>query len=315
MAPQTIDMQSTSGELLPDGAEHQGHPDRRQHAVLQLRFDARLRRQGLLAGLGGLPHRAGLHPARRAGSTRPRSASASPPPPSGAGSGYVAPTVVNNALDCLTTGHQLRLVQALEDVAGPPRRDDLVDQLGRHGGQRLVQRGGPARARRCRNAPADPSGRPARARPAVTLLLTAPPGTAHSLPAGAVSCRGRIGTDRRRSRSPASSPAHTRTPTRTWTWTRTSVRPTASAGPPPRTRPARGVQQRGAAHRGSRRQSRRGEVAADGARCAVQRDRQQAEVVAGRPGGAATVEQLHPSIAGAAITAMPVLPDGSSALR
>ena len=31
--------------VLPARAEHQGHPDRRQHAVLQLRLDARLRRQ------------------------------------------------------------------------------------------------------------------------------------------------------------------------------------------------------------------------------------------------------------------------------
>ena len=36
----------------------------------------------------------------------------------GAGSGYVSPTVVNNALDCLDQGHELRLLQARR---GPTR--------------------------------------------------------------------------------------------------------------------------------------------------------------------------------------------------
>ena len=43
MAPQTIDMQSHRTALLPARAVHQGHPDDRQHPVLQLRLDARLR--------------------------------------------------------------------------------------------------------------------------------------------------------------------------------------------------------------------------------------------------------------------------------
>ena len=48
-----------------------------------------------------------------------------------AGSGYVSPTIVNNALDCLDQGHQLRQLQAEHHVADAARRDDLVDQLGR----------------------------------------------------------------------------------------------------------------------------------------------------------------------------------------
>ncbi len=43
--------------------------------------------------------------------------------------------------------HQLRFLQALQNLPGPARRDDLVDGLGRVGGQRVVELGGGARAR------------------------------------------------------------------------------------------------------------------------------------------------------------------------
>ncbi len=49
----------------------------------------------------------------------------------GAGSGYVSPTIVNNALDCLTQRYQLRQLQAEHHLAHAARCDDLVDQLGR----------------------------------------------------------------------------------------------------------------------------------------------------------------------------------------
>ncbi|CAM5458169.1 hypothetical protein STENM36S_09593 [Streptomyces tendae] len=44
-------------------------------------------------------------------------------------------------------GDQLRLLQAAADVPRPAGRDDLVHQLGRDGGQRVVQRSGGARGR------------------------------------------------------------------------------------------------------------------------------------------------------------------------
>src|SRR5690606_26509226 len=55
-------------------------------------------------------------------------------------------------------GHELRHLQAVEDVPGPARGDDLVHQLGRHRGQRLVRRGRPARPRAAVTPP--PSGPP-----------------------------------------------------------------------------------------------------------------------------------------------------------
>ena len=53
-----------------------------------------------------------------------------------AGSGYVSPQIVNNAL-CPDPGHEARQLQAEHHVAVAARCDDLVDQLGRAERQRV----------------------------------------------------------------------------------------------------------------------------------------------------------------------------------
>ena len=70
-----------------------------------------------------------------------------PASPSAAGSGYISPTVVNNALDCLTKGTGCGSFKPAGHLAGAARRDDLVDQLGRLQRQLVRQRGRHPRAR------------------------------------------------------------------------------------------------------------------------------------------------------------------------
>ncbi len=60
--------------------------------------------------------------------------------------GYVSPTVVNNALDCLTKGTGCGTF-AVQDLPRPAGRDDLVHELGRDVRERVVERGGPPRGR------------------------------------------------------------------------------------------------------------------------------------------------------------------------
>ena len=58
---------------------------------------------------------------------------------SAAGGGYVSPSGGQQRAGLPGPGHQLRLLPAAAHLSRHPRRDDLVDQLGRHGRQRLRQ--------------------------------------------------------------------------------------------------------------------------------------------------------------------------------
>lgn len=133
MAPQTIDMQSTQGGYFRTALNIKDIL-----TVVNMQYynsgsmngcDGKVYSQGsvdFLTALACIQLEGGLDPSQ-VGIGVPAS-------PSGAGSGYVSPTIVNNALDCLTRGTELRLLQAVEDLPGSARRHDLVDQLGRQGG-------------------------------------------------------------------------------------------------------------------------------------------------------------------------------------
>ena len=74
----------------------------------------------------------------------PRSASGCPPGPRAADSGYVSPSVVNDAWTGLPgRAGQLRQLRTAGQLPGNARRDDLVHQLGRDQRLQLRRHGGP----------------------------------------------------------------------------------------------------------------------------------------------------------------------------
>ncbi|WP_326813057.1 chitinase [Streptomyces scopuliridis] len=103
MAPQTIDMQSTSGEYFKTALNVKDILTvvnmQYYNSGSMLGCDGKVYSQGsvdFLTALACIQLEGGLDPSQ-VGIGVPAS-------PSGAGSGYVAPSVVNNALDCLTKG-------------------------------------------------------------------------------------------------------------------------------------------------------------------------------------------------------------------
>ncbi len=104
MAPQTIDMQSTGDSLLRPRAADQGHPHRRQHPVLQLGPDARLRPENRLPQ-GTVDFIVALACIQLENGLRPDQVGLGlPAGPAAAGRRDMSrSSVVNEALDCLTT--------------------------------------------------------------------------------------------------------------------------------------------------------------------------------------------------------------------
>ena len=111
MAPQTIDMQSHVERVLQDGADIKDILTvvnmQYYNSGSMLGCDGKVYSQGsvdFLTALACIQLEGGLDPSQ-VGIGVPASTARR-------GSGYVAPSVVNNALDCLTTGHQLRLASS-----------------------------------------------------------------------------------------------------------------------------------------------------------------------------------------------------------
>ena len=146
MAPQTIDMQSTSNEYFKTALNIKDILTvvnmQYYNSGSMLGCDGKVYSQGsvdFLTALACIQLEGGLAPSQ-VGLGVPASTS-------GAGSGYVSPTDREQRAGLPGQGHELRIVQAVQDLPGAARRDDLVDELGRQGGQRLVERGGSARPR------------------------------------------------------------------------------------------------------------------------------------------------------------------------
>ena len=131
MAPQTIDMQSPSNEYFKTALNIKDIL-----TVVNMQYynsgsmngcDGKVYSQGtvdFLTALACIQLQGGLDPSQ-VGLGVPASTS-------GAGSGYVVPVRRERGPGLPDQGHELRLLQAVEDLPGPARRDDLVHQLGRH---------------------------------------------------------------------------------------------------------------------------------------------------------------------------------------
>ena len=188
MAPQTIDMQSTSSGYFATALNIKDIL-----TVVNTQYynsgsmngcDGKVYSQGsvdFLTALACIQLEGGLDPSQ-VGLGTPASTSA-------AGSRLRRPGVVNNALDCLAKGTGCGSFKPATHLPRHPRRDDLVHQLGRGDRQRLVRRGRPARPR---SAVTWPTRRYARGAP----------GRVRS--GGAASARGAGGP----SGAPRSGPAH-----------------------------------------------------------------------------------------------------------
>ena len=141
LAPQTIDMQSTGRGYFQLALASKDIltivNTQYYNSGTMLGCDGRVYAQGtvdFLTALACIQLQGGLRP-DQVGLGLPASSRA-------AGGGAVAPSVVEQRPGLPGPGRRLRLLPAADDVAGDPRRDDVVDQLGPGAGVRVREHRG-----------------------------------------------------------------------------------------------------------------------------------------------------------------------------
>ena len=160
MAPQTLDMQSTGTEYFKTALAVKDILTvvnmQYYNSGSMLGCDGQVYSQGsvdFLTALACIQLQGGLDPSQ-VGIGVPASSR-------GAGSGYVAALGGQQRAGLPHQGHQLRLLQALQDLPGPAGRHDLVHQLGRGRRQRVVRLRRSARTRPVTTAHLLPARTPA----------------------------------------------------------------------------------------------------------------------------------------------------------